>query len=114
MHQRWVLTHRMTRLRRLTMKHDGGPGFRNSTCSRTRRTVRAHSTGRSGASGALTSGRGDTRAHRFVAQVVAPQLGGSTAVYYQLKPSLRVQPPGAHGIRFHTDREYHHQVRARQ
>jgi len=46
---------------------------------------------------------------RFVAEVVAPQLG-SAAVYYQVKPSLRVQAPGAHGIKFHTDREYHHQA----
>jgi hypothetical protein len=45
----------------------------------------------------------------FVANVVAPAMG-SACVYYQVKPSLRVQMPGAHGIAFHTDREYHHQA----
>jgi hypothetical protein len=69
----------------------------------------AHYTDTTGATRSLTPPAA-ARAHRFVAEVVAPQLG-SAAVYYQVKPSLRVQAPGAHGIKFHTDREYHHQVR---
>jgi hypothetical protein len=31
-------------------------------------------------------------------------------VVYQAKPSLRLQPPGATGIRFHCDADYMHQV----
>ena len=43
-----------------------------------------------------------------MAEVVAPAMG-TRRVYYQAKPSLRVQVPGAKGIRYHTDREYYHQ-----
>eukprot|EP00873_Tetraselmis_striata_P045652 jgi/Tetstr1/465916/TSEL_010530.t1 len=57
---------------------------------------------------------------RFVREVVfvgmAPRGGwpagagaATDQLVYQARPSLRVQPPGQHGIRLHTDREYHHQ-----
>ena len=57
------------------------------------------------------AGRKNTRIpelfDRFVSEVVAPAMG-TKRVYYQAKPSLRIQKPGEAGIRMHTDAEYHH------
>ena len=62
---------------------------------------------------------------KFVEEVVLPSMCGLTqggdpirgcvveagrTVVYQAKPSLRVQPPGGKGIRFHRDADYMHQV----
>jgi hypothetical protein len=48
---------------------------------------------------------------QFINEVIRPAMCGPYgSVIYQAKPSLRVQPPGAHGIRRHRDADYHHQV----